>query len=212
LPAKGCDTKYLSVSLKGKMDISIDDKFREWTEAGNSIDVVVNIYHKIREIPYAIIPELNDSQKYVEIIKIKRGSCTPKHFLLCNMYQRLGIFVLYAVYPYRWDQVEIDYPPRLKRLAKEMPTSHHLSCRVDIGGQLILVDATVDTELKVLGLPVNDGWKGVGDTLLPIVPCDEEQLYYPSEAELMQPSYDSKSLMFYTELNQWLDSIRKRRK
>ena len=63
--------------------------------------------------------------------------------------------------------------------------------------------------MKVLGLPVNKDWDGVGDTLLPIVPCDEEQLYYPSEAELMQARYDDKSLRFYSELNQWLDNIRR---
>jgi len=191
------------------MGMSIEERFKEWTKEDKPIDAVVNIYHRIREIPYAIIPELNDAQRYVEILKLNKGSCTPKHFLLCNMYQRLGLFVLYAVYPFRWDQVEIDYPPRLKRLAEEIPTSHHLTCRVDIGGELILVDATVDTALKVLGLPVNKDWDGVGDTLLPIVPCDEEQLYYPSEAELMQARYDDKSLRFYSELNQWLDNIRR---
>jgi hypothetical protein len=72
-----------------------------------------------------------------------------------------------------------------------------------------LVDATVDTALKVLGLPVNEDWEGVGDTLLPLVPCDEEQLYYPSEADLMQARYDDKSLRFYSELNQRLDNTRR---
>jgi hypothetical protein len=194
-----------------RMGMSIEGRFKEWTKEGESIGAVVNIYHKIREIPYAIIPDLNDTERYIEILKLNKGSCTPKHFLLCNMYRRLGVFVLYAVYPFRWDQVEIDYPPRLKRLAKEMPTSHHLTCRVDIGGELILVDATLDTALKVLGLPVNEDWDGVGDTLLPIVPCGEEQLYYPSEAELMQARYDDKSVRFYSELNQWLDDVRRLR-
>jgi hypothetical protein len=194
-----------------RMGMSIEERFKEWTKEGESIGAVVNIYHKIREIPYAIIPDLNDTERYIEILKLNKGSCTPKHFLLCNMYRRLGVFVLYAVYPFRWDQVEIDYPPRLKRLAKEMPTSHHLTCRVDIGGELILVDATLDTALKVLGLPVNEDWDGVGDTLLPIVPCGEEQLYYPSEAELMQARYDDKSVRFYSELNQWLDDVRRLR-
>ena len=114
--------------------MSIEEKFKEWTKEAKPVNSIVNVYHRIREIPYAIIPDLNDAERYVEILKLNKGSCTPKHFLLCNMYQRLGLFVLYAVYPFRWDQVEIDYPPRLKRLSKEVPTSHHLTCRVDIGG------------------------------------------------------------------------------
>lgn len=189
--------------------MSIEERFKEWTKGYKPIEAIINIYHKIRDIPYAVIPYLNDAERYIEILKLNKGSCTPKHFLLCNMYQKLGMFVLYAVYPFRWDEVEIDYPPRLKRLAKEIPISYHLTCRVEIGGELILVDATLDTALKVLGLPVNEDWDGAGDTLLPIVPCDEEQLYYPSEAGFMQARYDDKSLRFYSELNRWLDNVRR---
>ena len=118
------------------------------------------------------------------------------------------MFVLYAIYPFRWDEVEIDYPPQLKRLAEDVPTSYHLACRVDIGGKLILVYATMDTALKVLGLPVNDDWDGVSDTRLPIIPCGEEQLYHPVEAKLMQARYDEKALKFYSEMNHWLEKLR----
>ena len=63
------------------------------------------------------------------------------------MYQKLGLMVLYVVYPFRWDEVEIEYPRRLKRLAEAMSTSYHIACKVDIGGELVLVDATLDPVL-----------------------------------------------------------------
>ena len=186
----------------------IEDRFNQWAQGKSTVEARVSIYERIRDIPYAVIPELIDSERYIEILRVKRGSCTPKHFLLCAMYQRLGMTVLYAVYPFRWDELEVNYPPRLRTLAKAVPISYHLTCRVDIDGRLVLVDATLDPALKRLGLPVNERWDGKGNTLLPMKPCGEEQLYHPSEAYLRaQP--DEKWLAFYQELNLWLEELRK---
>lgn len=103
------------------MNRLIEDTFNKWAQGKSAIEARVNIYERIRDIPYAVIPELIDSAKYVEIFRVKKGSCTPKHFLLCAMYQRLGMAVLYAVYPFRWDELEVDYPPRLRTLAIILP-------------------------------------------------------------------------------------------
>jgi len=191
----------------------VDEKFREWTQGKNAVQARVSIYQRIRDIPYAVIPEINDAERYVEILKLGKGSCTPKHFLLGNMFQRLGMLVLYVVYPYRWDDFGIYYPPPLRRLAEQLPTSYHLACKVDIDGELVLVDATLDSALMTqplerFGLPVSKEWDGVSNTLLPISPCGEEQLYHPSEAYLMQARYDEESLAFYRELNSWFEDIR----
>ncbi len=190
----------------------IEQRFNEWSQGKKSTEAMISIYERIRDIHYAVIPELVDAKRYVEILKLGKGSCTPKHFLLCNMYQRLGMLVLYAVYPFRWDNIEdlkIDYPPQLRKLAEELPTSYHLACKVDIDGELVLVDATLDPALERLGLPVNKEWDGISNTLLPINPCGEEQLYHPSEANLLQAQYDEKSLAFYNELNSWLEKVRR---
>ncbi len=187
----------------------VEQRFKEWTRAKSASEARISIYHRIRDIPYAVVPELNGAEVYAKILTLGKGSCTPKHFLLCHMYQRLGMLVLYAVYPFRWDEIEIDYPPKLRRLAQDLPMSYHLACRVEINGRLVLVDATLDPTLKKLGLPVNMEWDGVNNTWLPINPCDEEQLYYPSEAYLMRAQYDENSLAFYNELNTWLEEIRR---
>ena len=190
----------------------IEDKFREWTKGKNAVEAKVNIYERIRDIPYAAIPEIADSKRYVEILNLGKGSCTPKHLLLGDMYQRLGMQVLYVVYPFRWDNIEdlkIDYPSQLRKLAEELPTSYHLACKVDIDGEFVLVDATLDPALERLGLPVNKEWDGISNTVLPINPCGEEQLYHPSEAGFIQSQTDGESRAFYDELNLWLDKARK---
>lgn len=186
----------------------IEETFREWTRGRGTEEARINIYQRIRDIPYAVVPELIDPERYVQILMLNKGSCTPKHFLLCDMYQRLGMLVLYVIYPFRWDEVEIDYPPSLRKLAKAVPTSYHLACRVDIEGKLVLVDATLDQALERLGLPVNKEWDGRSDTLLPVKPSGEELLYHPSEASRMQVPLDEKSLAFYRELNLWLEEVR----
>jgi hypothetical protein len=184
-------------------------KLQEWTAGGTGKDAMVAIYNKIRDIPYGILPELNDPVNYLDILEIWMGSCTPKHLLLCNMYERLGLNVLYSVYPYRWAEFEELYPKELWKLALKMAPAHHLACRVEINSRWVLVDATVDPPLGRIGLPVNVNWDGEADTLLPVLPTGEEELYYPSEASLMPPpDVDANARAFYQGLNTYFQEIR----
>jgi hypothetical protein len=188
----------------------VNRKVREWTQGKSDKDARITIYYKIRDIPYAVIPELNDSKQYTQILALDRGSCTPKHLLLCDMYQRIGLEVLYAVYPFRWDEFAFLYPPKLRRLAKAMPIGYHFTCKVDINGRFVLIDATLDLALQKIGLPVNREWDGIKDTLLAVNPCGEEQLYHPSEAHSLQSGItDEKSFAFINDLNSWLEELRK---
>ena len=93
-------------------------------------------------------------------------------------------------------------------MAEAMPVSHHIACKVEIGGKLILVDATLDPPLQKVGLLVNMSWNGKDDTVLPMTPCGEEELYHPSEAYLMRAIVDEQMLLFYEELNTCLEQIR----
>ena len=189
----------------------LDDKFRQWTQGKDPIQARISVYEKVRDIPYAVLPDLIDAERYVDILKLGRGSCTPKHFLLGNMFQRLGLLVLYAVYPFRWgERAEVldDYPQQLRELSRELPMSHHLACKVEIDRKLVLVDATLDPPLANAELPVNQKWDGFSDTLLPMTPCGEEEVFHPLEAHLMQARYDEKSLAFYDELNACLEMVR----
>ena len=170
---------------------------------------MIAVYNKIRDIPYAVVPELNDPHEYTRILDLNMGSCTPKHLLLCSMLQRLGLDVLYVVYPYRWAQFEELYPPDLWKLAERMPPVNHLACQVFIDGRYVLVDATVDLPLGSIGLPVTLEWDGLSDTSLPVLPTGPEEVYHPSEAALMPPpDLDDTALEFYYGLNAYFEDIR----
>ena len=187
----------------------VEEKLREWTVGKNGREALVSIYYKIRDIPYGILPELNSPVDYVRILELKMGSCTPKHLLLARMYQRLGLNVLYVVYPYRWAEFEELYPPELWKLALQMPPANHLACKVEINGRFVLVDATIDPPLGRIGLPMNESWDGESDTILPVLPIGEEELYSQSEADLMPPpDVTASQQAFYDGLNLYFQRIR----
>ncbi len=187
----------------------VADNLREWTAGKSGRAAMIAVYTKIRDIHYAVVPELNDPQKYLGILETNMGSCTPKHLLLCNMFQRLGLEVLYAVYPYRWAEFEDLYPQHLWKLAGKMPPVNHLACRVFLNGRYVLVDATVDPPLGSIGLPVTYDWDGLSDTALPVLPTGPEEIYHPLEAGLMPPpDLDDTAREFYRGLNEYFEEIR----
>ncbi|MBI2857899.1 MAG: hypothetical protein HYX90_02375 [Chloroflexi bacterium] len=183
--------------------------FEEWTAGLDPVAARVAVFERVRDMPYAVLPESLDPSRYAEALALNAGSCATKHLLLADMYQRLGLTVLLAVYPFRWSEERIPFPPELRRLAERMPPGYHLACRVLVGDRLALVDATLDPPLKRLGLPVNETWDGLADTALPLESCGAEQLYHPHEAALMAPrSPDEEALTFYRQLNAWLATAR----
>ena len=193
-------------------DSVVDEKFDQWIRGKDAVAARIGVFEGIREIPYAVVPDLIDAERYSEILSLGRGSCSPKHFLLCDMFRRLGLSTLFVVYPFRWgERAELvaDFPERLLELARKMPLSHHLACRVEIDGRLVLVDATLDSALARAEMPVNLDWDGFSDTELPMTPLGPEEIFHPSEAYLMKPRTDATSLAFYDELNARLEDARR---
>lgn len=183
--------------------------FQQWTAGKAGKDAMVAIYNHIRDIPYKVLTELNDPENFKRILEVNAGSCTPKHLLMAEMYSRLGLDVLLVVYPYRWTEFKDIYPPHLWELAQGMPPANHLACLVFINGRYVLVDATVDLPLGIVGIPVNKSWNGESDTILPVLPTGNEEIYHPGEAALMPPpDTDPAVLSFYNRLNEFLDGIR----
>lgn len=190
----------------------LDCAFREWVRDKDPLQARIAVFEKVRDIPYAVIPDLIDAQRYIEILTVGRGSCTPKHFLLAEMFRRLGLLTLFTVYPFRWgERSEIleNYPPLLKEMADRQPVGYHLACKVEIGGRLVLVDATLDSPLsKIEVMPVNLAWDGLSDTLLPMTPTGEEITFHPLEAHVMKPVVTPDALAFYRFLNQCMQEVR----
>jgi hypothetical protein len=199
-----------------KKDI-LTKKFEEWTEGLGPEEARISVFGHIRDIPYAIIPELRDPYRGpAGMLTVNKGSCQPKHFLLADFFRRLGIPVRYATYPFRWADAGINYPADMKKMVKGLPPAYHLACKARIGAGWALVDATWDLPLKKAGMRVNDNWDGMSDTINAVVPIEEalhdtigDRVSYEATGKA---SYTGEERALYAEfidkLNRWLDSLR----
>jgi hypothetical protein len=153
------------------MSVLVDKKFREWTAGLDAKEAMISVFQHIRDIPYSLAVPMTDPKTAPEqILALGRGYCGPKHYLLAEMFRKLGIDVVYATFPFIWDDPDLQYPPELRRLAGCLPVAHHLACRVRINDRWVLVDATWDPPLRQAGFPVNEQWDGRADTLCAVKP------------------------------------------
>jgi len=189
----------------------ISQKFEEWRAGKDPVEARISIFERIRDIPYAVTPETQDSERGLEeMLRGNRGSCQPKHLLLGEMFERLGIPIFFVVCRFRWDESGVAYPKYLKELAKRMPVTRHLACRAIINDDLVLVDATCDRALERAGAVVNRTWDGFGNLALAVHPLDGEEIYHSSErVPLAQPTFSDIETEFYMGLNEWLEEVRK---
>ncbi len=139
------------------MDSAIDRKFRELTEGRSREDAFVSVFAYIRDIPYYADPRHFSLQKGPEgILSSGRGACFPKHYLLGKMITGLGFEVDYRVYSFFWKDQGFPVPENLRTLAEGLPATYHMACKVCLGDEGSLVDATWDKPLENAGFPVND--------------------------------------------------------
>ena len=153
------------------MCVLVDKQFMEWTAGLDAKGAMISIFQHIRDIPYSLAVPMTDPKTAPEqILALGRGYCGPKHYLLAEMFRKLGIDVVYATFPFVWDDRDLQYPPELRQLAGGLFVAHHLACRIRINDRWVLVDATWDPPLRQAGFPVNEHWDGQTDTLCAVKP------------------------------------------
>ena len=197
----------------------VQSTFEEWTRGLGPREARISVFNHIRDIPYALIPEIRSSERGPSgVLTWKAGSCTPKHFLLGAMFEKLGIRVIYVTFPFSWNQPNIAYPRELRELVQVLPTEYHLACRAYIDDAWVLVDATWDPSLKDVGFPVNENWDGESDTRVALVYRDvivhgsaaERDEFVKKQKEKWSKGDELRTAKFIVGLNKWLEEIRVR--
>ena len=177
----------------------------------------VALFDSVRDITYKIVPNIRNSIEGPEaILEMKCGSCTPKHFLLGQLFERLDIPVGYVSYPFYWSAQKIPYTAKLCEAAKDLPFETHLAIKARIGGNWVLVDATWDLELDGSGLPINKGWDGLSNTILAVDPIEKvshasagkRDLYVEEIKSKWSADEQRRMLAFYKLFNGWLEDFR----
>lgn len=197
---------------------NISQKFQVWTRGLDTKEARVSVFNHIRDIPYSLVPQIGDLNLWAcSILDNNKGSCSPKHILLGEMFTRLGIPVKYGTYPFSWNDPDIKYPAHLRELTKKIPTGYHCAIRANINNKWVLVDATWDPITKKFGFPVNQNWDGEGDTLNAVKAQDEilfdkvlDRMEYVKNKKSLQSDED-KALyaQFVEQFNLWLEKQRK---
>lgn len=199
------------------MDGGIFDKLNDWIKGLGPKESRIAVFEHIRDIPYEIVPHLRDPAYGPSgLLKLHKGSCIPKHYLLGIFFTKLGIPVKYTSYPFYWKDCPIKFPLELSKIVKELPESYHLNCKAQIEKKWVLVDATYDLALEKAGFPVTRIWDGLSDTKNAVVV--HKEIVHDSIEE--RANYEANQKMLYTEkektlsaefaerLNQWLGELR----
>lgn len=153
------------------MSSLVHDFFYNWTQGLDPQQSRIAIFEHIRNIPYSLSVHMTDPKTAPEqLLFIGKGYCGPKHYLLAAMYRKLGLEVVFATFPFLWNDPDLRYPPDLRTLAAAVPIAYHLACRVRINGRWVLVDATWDPPLAGGGFPVNEHWDGISETRCAVKP------------------------------------------
>lgn len=145
----------------------------------------------------------------------RRGACSAKHYLLGSEYEQIGVPTIYVTTPFLWQDLNVDYPPTIKRVAEKMPVQYHLSLGILIDNETISIDATWDPALKRVGFPVNNLRERITQAELAVIPCGEPVFHWNGD-ERFDYIKELKGSMsgvgvepeFYERLNQWLRSLR----
>jgi hypothetical protein len=192
--------------------------FLKWTKGLGDKDARISIFSQIRDIPYAVVPEINNPTGGPEgLLTRMKGSCLPKHFLLGRMFEMLRIPTQFLTYPFSWNIKSVAYPPELRKLAEAVPIRHHLTCKARIQEQWVVVDATWDRPLARVGFPVNDSWDGKGDTGLAVEPLGglfhgnaEDRVSVAQTYKSSRSADDNtRTERFTSALSNWMEEIRK---
>lgn len=198
--------KSQEVRVEMDRDIVLET-FENWTAGLDAVAARVSVFERIRDIPYALAPELVDPLLGPPgILRKGEGSCSPRHFLLGRMFEMLDMLLRYVTYTCEWIDQGIAMPPRL---AASLPLEYHVNCDALIDGRWVMVDATWDPPLERADFPVNMTWDGRSDTLNAVKPIDRIVHESAAERDEYARAMEAAYSRFVEDFNAWLLEVRR---
>lgn len=151
--------------------ITVQNKALEIIESPKPlIEKIITLSFLVRDIPYALIGSFDPEI----MLKIGKGSCTPKHVLLSQYFGKLGVCFRFVMVPFYWKDMHLSYPQEKQVLIDNMPLAYHTALQINMNNKWVLVDITWDKALH--DFPVNDQWGGTSDMELAVVPAGEFEI------------------------------------
>ncbi len=127
----------------------------------------VAVFERVRDLPY----HFPASRDPAEVIAQGRGSCSGKHYLLGELFRRIGVPVRHMICTQRFNESPLAFPDAMQAtLRKNEIVDLHDFLRIRVDGKWIDIDATWPSNLREFGFPVNDEWDGCRPMGLSVVP------------------------------------------
>ncbi len=187
-----------------------DKAIDEWTRGATPVEARIRVFEQVRDLPYTY-PASRDP---AEVLRLGRGSCSGKHYVLGELYRRMKLPVRHMVCRHRFNESPIGFPENLQAmLRKNEIVDLHDYLQVQIDGRWIDVDATWPQHLREFGFPVNEDWDGLRPMVLSVVP--EDQLVAEGDPERFKEELLSKLIprqrllrkQFLEALSLWVDEL-----
>jgi transglutaminase-like putative cysteine protease len=189
----------------------IDQKYAEWTAGLDAVRARIALFEKVRDIPYAY-PASRDPE---EVLRSGCGTCSGKHYLLAELYRRLGLRVRNMICSHRFNESPLPFPENMQSmLRKDEIVDMHDYLQIELNGDWIDVDATWERGLREFGFPVNEDWDGEKPMLLSVVADENVVVDGPEAARSkeemlakLSPRQRALRKQFLDALNQWMLEI-----
>jgi len=182
-----------------------------WTSGLSGREALVRVFEQVRDLPYGTI----GSRDPLEVVRMRRGTCSGKHLLLAHLYRLMDIDVhdMIALHYYEELPRRVEYPAELAELVTRgggIPDYHNFIA-IYLDDRWVNLDATFDYELRDY-VVVNE-WDGSADTELSVRAHDIREVKYPltfKERKLAEfPSHiREQRAEFLDRFSEWLQALR----
>ena len=186
----------------------IDQKYADWIAGLEPLQARIALFERVRDIPYRY-PASRDPE---EVLRSGFGTCSGKHYLLGELYRRLGLTVRHMICSHRFNESDLPFPDAMQAmLRRDEIVDMHDYLQVEVNGEWIDVDATWERGLRDFGFPVTENWDGRSPMMLSVVadehvPVEGTEAGRTKEEMLAKLSPRQRSLrkQFLDALNSWM--------
>jgi len=184
--------------------------FEEWASGLEPLAARIALFEHVRDLPY----QYPASRDPTEVLQKRAGSCSGKHYLLGELFRRLGLRVQHMMCTHRFNESPLPFPDVMQdQLLKNEIIDVHDYLQIVVDGEWIDVDCTWERGLREFGFPVTDDWDGMTSMLLTVTPDEHHNIDdEPSRVKdellaRLSPRQRALRKQFLDQLASWVDEI-----
>lgn len=188
----------------------IQAAFEKWTEGLDPLAARIALFTHVRDLPF----QYPASRDAAEVLRSAGGSCSGKHYLLGELFRRLGLRVRHMMCTHRFNESPLPFPEHMQALLRKNEiVDVHDYVQILVDGEWLDIDCTWERGLREFGFPVNDEWDGRSSMLLSVAPEEHHEVNgEPSRVKdeilaRLSPRQRAVRKQFLHELGAWVREL-----